>query len=96
MFVFEIIQVKWPFRDIAMLPWDLSAFTCKRGFHFCNAPLRPGFHPHPHGTLGAFTFQMFYFKIDEEDDISLNEDPTNYEDKDECSSPLNIDYGSYP
>ena len=40
--------------------------------------------------------QMFYFKIDEEDDISLNEDPTNYEDKDECSSPLNIDYGSYP
>ena len=40
--------------------------------------------------------QMFYFKIDEEDDTSLNEDQTNYEDKDECYSPLNINYGSYP
>ena len=27
-------------------PW-----TC---FHFCNAPLRPGFHLHPHGTCFHF------------------------------------------
>ena len=41
-----------------MLPWDLSAL----GFHFYNAPLRPGFHPHPPGT--AFTFKMLPWDFD--------------------------------
>jgi len=36
----------------------LSLLKCSHGtwacFHFCNAPLRPGFHPYPHGTCFYF------------------------------------------